>query len=94
MKRLFWLGVAMEAYDATGHMLSALIRLTGSVPLWWFAYYYTAPLPTIAGLEWDIFWSCWHATAVGLIIVGYFAASRGTGTQVSTPVRFRPASPS
>jgi hypothetical protein len=72
-KLLFALGIAMLSYDASGHALATLARITanhGGAYMW--NTYSTYIWPRIVDQFWyDLYWTVWHTTTIGLLVIGF-----------------------
>ncbi len=72
----FWIGLAMIAYDASGHAMCLMARLSGQrgVDLW--NSYSRYVWPAVNGVWYDAYWAAWFAVAIALILIGHFAPAK------------------
>ena len=72
MMPAFWIGLAMIAYDASGHAICLVARLSGQrgVDLW--NAYSRYVWPAVFGPWYDAYWAAWFVIAISLILLGHF----------------------
>jgi hypothetical protein len=82
----FWIGIAMVGYDATGHALCVVARLTGptGAHIWnTYSRYIWPMVPDV--VAYDIYWACWHGLAIALIVLGHFTPAVRQSDLFTTP---------
>ena len=68
---MFWIGIAMIAWDFMGHFCCLLARTTGNGGATLWNNYSKFIWPSMENsIEYEMFWSVWFAVALLFIIVG------------------------